>query len=59
MNWTEFFSSSGRGVYIWASFGAFVIAIILEIVLVRLRGKRINAEIEEEIMAGKTRGSVR
>ena len=59
MNWTEVLSSNGRGFFIWASFGAFAIAIILEVVLVRLRGKRVNAEIEEEIMAGKTRGSVR
>ena len=59
MNGTEFFLMNGRGVYIWASFGAFVIAIVLEIVLLRLRGKRINAEIEEEQMAGKIRGSTR
>ena len=59
MNWTEFFSINGRGFYIWVSFGAFAIAIILEIVLVRLRGKRIHAELEEEKMAGKIRGGTR
>ena len=59
MNWTEFFSSNGRGVYIWASFGAFAIAIIVEIVLVRLRVKRIHAEIADEQMADKTRGGAR
>lgn len=59
MNWAEFFSMDGRAFYIWGSFGAFAIAIMMEIVLVRRRGKRVNAEIEEEIMAGKTRGGVR
>ena len=53
MNWAAFFSMDGRAFYIWGSFGAFAIAIILEIALVRLRGKRINAEIEEEPMADK------
>ena len=55
MNWAEFFSMDGRAFYVWASFGAFFIAIFLEIVLVRWRGKRISAEIEEQLMADKTR----
>ena len=55
MKWTEFFSMDGRAFYVWASFGAFFIAIILEIVFVRWRGKRINAEIEEQLMVDKTR----
>ena len=59
MNWAEFFSMDGRAFYIWGSFGAFAIAIMMEIVLVRRRGQRVNAEIEEEMMAGKTRGSAR
>ena len=56
MNWAEFFYMDGRAFYVWGSFGAFIIAIALEIILVRLRGKRINAEIEEELMAGKASG---
>lgn len=55
MNWTEFFSMDGRAFYVWASFGAFFIAIILEVVLVRWRGKRISAEIEEQLMVEKLR----
>ena len=55
MNWTDFCSMDGRAFYVWASFGAFFIAIILEIVFVRWRGKRINAEIEEQLMVDKTR----
>jgi heme exporter protein CcmD len=53
MNWAEFFYMDGRAFYVWGSFGAFAIAIALEIIFVRLRGKRINAEIEEELMASK------
>ncbi len=56
MNWAEFFSMDGRAFYVWGSFGAFAIAIILEIVLVRLRGKHAQAEIEEELMAAKVKG---
>ena len=56
MNWAEFFYMDGRAFYVWGSFGAFIIAIALEIILLRLRGKRINAEIEEELMAGKASG---
>lgn len=37
MNWAEFFSMDGRGFYVWGSFGAFLICIVIEIVLVRLR----------------------
>jgi heme exporter protein CcmD len=53
MNWAEFFYMDGRAFYVWGSFGAFAIAIALEIIFVRVRGKRINAEIEEELMASK------
>ena len=56
MNWAEFFSMDGRAFYVWGSFGAFAIAIILEIVLVRMRGKRAQAEIQEELMAAKAKG---
>ncbi len=37
MNWMDFFSMDGRGFYVWGSFGAFLAAIVIEIVLVRLR----------------------
>ena len=55
MNWTAFFSMDARAFYIWGSFGAFVVAIVLEITLVRLRGKHAKAEIEEELMADKAK----
>ena len=56
MNWAEFFSMGGRGFYVWGSFGAFAIAITLEIILVRLRAKRAQALIEEDLLADKARG---
>ena len=56
MSGTEFFSMGGRGFYIWGSFGAFAIAIALEIILVRLRAKRAQALIEEDLLADKARG---
>ncbi|MEO8384862.1 MAG: heme exporter protein CcmD [Betaproteobacteria bacterium] len=56
MNWADFFSMSGRGFYLWGSFGAFAIALILEIIFVRLRGKRVQAAIEEELLADQARG---
>jgi heme exporter protein CcmD len=40
MNWAEFFSMDGRGFYVWGSFGAFLVALVFEIVLVRLRINR-------------------
>ena len=47
MNWAEFFSMGGRGVYVWGSFGVFALAIAIEIVLLRARAKR------AELMAGR------
>jgi len=40
MNWAEFFSMGGRGFYVWGSYGAFALAIALEIILLRARVKR-------------------
>ena len=63
MNWAEFFSMGGRGFYVWGSYGAFAIAIILEIVLLRLRAQRaqaeIRAEMKQEVMANITKGVAR
>ncbi len=48
MNWADFFSMGGRGLFVWGSFGAFLIAVIIEIVLVRLRIHRAQAEIRDQ-----------
>ena len=37
MNWAEFFVMDGRGFCVWGSFGAFLLVIAIEIVMVRLR----------------------
>jgi heme exporter protein D len=43
MNWSEFFSMGGRGFYVWGSYGAFALGILLEIVILRRRAKRASA----------------
>jgi heme exporter protein D len=40
MNWAEFFSMGGRGFYVWGSYGAFALAIAVEIMMVRARSRR-------------------
>lgn len=42
MNWNDFFSMDGRAIFIWGSFGAVALAIAVEIILLRLRIKRIK-----------------
>jgi heme exporter protein CcmD len=54
MNWGDFFSMDDRAFYIWASFGALAIAIIVEVVLLRMRARRVNNEIRQELMASNT-----
>ena len=47
MNWAEFFSMGGRGFYVWGSFGAFAVAIAIEIILLRGRARRAARETGE------------
>ncbi len=42
MNWSEFFSMGERAFYVWGSFGAFGLLIIGEIVLLRIRIKKVR-----------------
>ena len=42
MNWGEFFSMGERAFYVWGSFGAFALAIVVEIVLLRVRMKKVK-----------------
>ncbi len=44
MNWTEFFSMGGRGFYVWGSYGAFALAIAVEIYWLRQRARRAAAD---------------
>ncbi len=59
MNWAEFFSMGGRGFYVWGSYGAFAIAIIVEIILLRARVKHAQAEAMAEMLAEKSKGGAR
>ena len=60
MNWSAFFSMDGRAFYVWGSFGAFAVAIALEIVLVRARARRAAREIRDDMgetaMTGQPNG---
>jgi heme exporter protein D len=40
MNWGDFFSMDGRAFYVWGSFGAVAFAMMVEVVLLRLRSER-------------------
>ena len=42
MNWGEFFSMGERAFYVWGSFGAFGLAIIVEILLLCTRLKKVS-----------------
>jgi heme exporter protein D len=59
MNWAEFFSMGGRGFYVWGSFGAFALAVIAELLLLRSRARRVQTEIKDEMLAGNVKGGVR
>lgn len=39
MNWLEFFAMKGYAWYVWGSYGVSLLVIVVEIVLVRHRGK--------------------
>lgn len=40
MNWADFISMGGRGLYVWGSFGVFALAIAVEIILLHGRAKQ-------------------
>lgn len=53
MNWPEFFNMGGYAFYVWGSYGVFALAIAAEIVAVRLRKRRVLAELIESRLAEK------
>ena len=59
MNWANFFSMDGRAFYVWGSFGAFTLAIIAEIIILRLRTRRAKAQIGEQVQAGNLTAGAR
>ncbi|HEX4857770.1 MAG TPA: heme exporter protein CcmD [Usitatibacteraceae bacterium] len=40
MNWAEFFSMGGRGAFVWGSYGAFALAVVIEIALLVRRTRK-------------------
>ena len=57
MNWAEFFSMDGRGFYVWGSFGAFLVGIVIEIVLVRLRIHRAQKAVRDTLGSADRSGT--
>ncbi len=53
MNWAEFFSMDGKGFYVWGSFGAFLLCIVVEIVMVRLRIGAAQQDVRETAALGR------
>lgn len=39
MNWLEFFAMKGYALYVWGSYGAALLVLVVEIILVRHRRK--------------------
>ena len=47
-SWSEFWAMGGHAFFVWMSYGALLVAIVVEIVSLRVRRKRALAAIEEE-----------
>lgn len=47
-SWSEFWAMGGQAFFVWMSFGALLVAVIVELVLLRARRQRALAAIEEE-----------
>jgi heme exporter protein D len=47
-NWSDFWAMGGHAFFVWMSYGALVAAIVVELVLLRVRRQRALEAIEEE-----------
>ena len=47
-SWSDFIAMGGYGIYVWGSLGVCTIAMLLELALLRRRGKMIRAEMMGE-----------
>jgi len=47
-SWADFWAMGGQAFFVWMSFGALLVAIVVELVLLRVRRSRALAAIEEE-----------
>ena len=56
MNWGDFFSMDGRSIYVWGSFGAFALALGVEVLVLRLHAASVRADAREERTARRLAG---
>ena len=47
-SWSEFLAMGGHAFFVWMSFGALLVAVAVEVVLLQVRRRRALAAIEEE-----------
>ena len=47
-SWSEFWAMGGHAYFLWMSYGALLVAVLVELGLLRARRKRALAAIEEE-----------
>ncbi|MBL0140821.1 MAG: heme exporter protein CcmD [Betaproteobacteria bacterium] len=47
-SWADFWAMGGHAFFVWMSYGALLAAIVVEIVLLRVRRNRALAAIDEE-----------
>ena len=47
-SWSEFWAMGGHAFFVWMSYGALLVAIVVEVVLLKVRRNRALAAIEEE-----------
>lgn len=47
-SWADFWAMGGHAFFVWMSYGVFIAAIAVELVLLRLRRSRALALVEEE-----------
>ena len=47
-NWGDFWAMGGHGFFVWMSYGVWVAAIVVELVMLRLRRSRALGLVEEE-----------
>ncbi len=47
-NWSDFWSMGGQAFYVWMSFGALLVAVVVESILLRVRRSSALEGIEEE-----------
>ncbi len=47
-SWPEFWAMGGHAFFVWMSYGALLVAIVVEIIQLRVRRNRALAAIEEE-----------